>query len=214
MNSLEKIQTSIKAIATAFPVTGSLVSVWNDYTAKKQNEKLKYLIECLANEIEQIKESISESMNHDLADIFEVTTKYSLNDPNIEKIPVYAGIMASYIHKKNKKDTVLNLIYECETLLPFDFQVLRQIKSSSRIDSIFGFSENSNILEVSKYQSSIVKLQSKGLIARSGEPEFAFEIQYNRDGWPYSFFKSYYEVLYQGKALLKIINNTMPNKSL
>ncbi len=62
-----------------------------------------------------------------------------------------------------------NLIYECETLLPFDLKKLKRIKFNRRIDSAFGFNEKSDHTDVSKCQTSIKKLEAKGLLGIGGE---------------------------------------------
>ncbi len=207
MNKMDIVLSAIRSVGASFPVASSIVNAWNEYASHLQAEKCDRLITNLAENIEALEGRI-ERTERECAEVFGLALNYALNDPNIDKMPVYAGLVTSYCDNTADKDTVSNLIYECETLLPFDLENLKRLGSNRRIDSAFGFNEQTSRKDVSKCQTSIKKLEAKGLIGVGGENSISFERMYeNSSSWPFTFYTQYYIVLHQGQLLLKILQN-------
>lgn len=201
MRKVDMVLSAIRSVGASFPVASSLVNAWNDYSTNAQIEKCHSMIEALAEEIAGIKQDIDRD-EKDCAQVFELGLRNCLNDPDIAKAALYSSIIAQFCDGSADKDTAINLIYEAETLLQYDLEVLGKIKGG-RVDSTFHFDEQTNRTVVSKCQASIKKLEGKGLVGRGGENSLSFERMYeNGQSWPYTFYREYYMVLHQGKALL------------
>ncbi len=213
MNKSDMVLSAIRSIGASFPGASSLVNAWNEHSTNLQLEKCNRLINSLAKDIETMDGRIQRTKK-ECAEIFGLAMNYAMNDPNPEKMPVYAALILSFCNNSIDKDLVSNLIYECETLLPFDLETLKRIRLNRRIDSAFGFNEKSDHTEVSKCQASIKKLEAKGLVGIGGENNMGLEKIYeNSSAWPFTLYQQYYMVLHQGLELLKIIDrsSTQPN---
>lgn len=205
-NKLDLVLSSIRSIGASFPVASSLVNAWNEHASRELAERCDLLITDLASKIEKLEGDVKRS-EQECAEIFQLGLKYALNEPNKEKVPIYSSLISAYCNEKIDKDAVSNLIYECETLLPYDLETLEKVKRNSRVDEIFMFDENSNINEVSKRHASIKKLESKGLISITGDTSPSLHRVYEkRDTWPFNFYIQFFVVLHQGAILLKILS--------
>lgn len=167
------------------------MNAWNEYSTNSQIEKCHKMIEALAKELERLNEPIDREES-DCAQVFELGMRNCLNDPDHSKASLYSMIIAQFCDGSADKDTAMNLIYEAETLLECDFEVLGKIRSG-RVDSTFNFDERTNRAVVSKCQSAIKKLEGKGLVTRSGDNSMSMERIYeNERAWPYTFYMEYY----------------------
>ena len=206
MKTTDIVLSAVRSIGASFPGTSSLVNAWNEYSTNSQIERCTRLIQSLAAELEQIRATIRPSVE-ECAEVFQLGLHCAMHDPYAEKATTYAALIVAYCDSTIDKDAVLNLIYECETLLPYDIETLRRLKGNRRVDSAFSFDERSDRNAVGKRQTSLKKLEGKGLIGVGGEGPASFERIYeNSTAWPFTFYQQYYLVLPQGQALLRILD--------
>ena len=204
MTRFDLVLSATRSVGASFPIASSLVNAWNEYAGAAQVQKCEALIETLAKQLEGIQER-ADRTEKECADVFALGLRYAINDPDYAKANLYATLIASFCEGSVDRDAAMNLIYECETLLPYDLETLGRLRGG-RVDSTFQFGESTDRAGVSKCQSSIKKLESKGLIGAGGEGQFPMEREYeNPRAWPYTFFQEYYRVLPQGEALLEAI---------
>lgn len=206
MNKADMILSVVRSVGASFPCTASLVNAWNEFSTQNQIDRCTFLIEKLALDLEQMRTTSSPPTDQ-CAEVFQAGLHYAMHDPYAEKAAVYASLIVAYCKSTVDKDTALNLIYECETLLPYDIETLQALKGNRRVDSAFGFSERSEPNAVAKRQASLKKLEGKGLVGVGGDTSMSFERMYERPrAWPFTFYQQYYLVLPQGQALLRILD--------
>ncbi|TKB23091.1 hypothetical protein FCL47_23945 [Desulfopila sp. IMCC35006] len=201
------ILSAIRSVGSSFPFASSLVNAWNEYSSKQKEEKILRLIQDLSTKIENLDKSINKS-EAECSEIFSLGLEYAIKEPSKEKIPIYSSLILSYCTNQVDRETVQNLIYECETILPYDIETLENLKRNPRIDEAFKFDESSNSEEVSKRQSSVKKLEAKGFLSITGDitPDF-HRVYEQRTIWPFTFFVQFYQIMYHGEVFLKILKN-------
>jgi len=204
MAKTDLVLSAIRSVGASFPVASSVVNAWNEHAGRLQEEKCKTLIRDLSERVQALENRICRT-EAECAKVFELALNYALRDPNVEKMPAYAGIVVSFCEGTADEDAAMNLIYEIESLLPFDIDSLAHIYPQKRIDSAFRFDERSSQQDVSKCQASVKKLEAKGLVGIGGESATTFPRLYEHGSeWPFTFYQQYYKVLPPGRLLLRI----------
>ena len=212
-HKMDLVLSAIRSIGASFPVASSIVNAWNEYSTNAQISKCQIMVESLAIEINQIKDSI-ERDKADCAQVFELGMRKCLDDPDQAKATLYSVLIAQFCDGSADRDTAMNLIYEAETLLEYDLQILAKIRGG-RVDSTFNFDEQTDRVTVSKCQASIKKLEGKGLVSRSGETSMSFErIYHGGQAWPYTFYQEYYMRSHQGRALVAALERRTAQQNI
>ncbi len=202
---IDLVLSAIRTVGASFPVASSLVNAWNEHSSKQKEEKILLLIRDLSEKLERLETAISRPEN-ECSEIFQLGLEYAQKEPHKEKISIYSSLITAFCTNQIDKDAVSNLIYECETILPYDLETLEKLSKISRVDEAFRFDEESNIEEVSKRQSSIKKMESKGFLVATGDitPDM-HRVYEQRNLWPFNFFVQFYALMHNGQVLLKII---------
>ena len=196
--------TAIRSAGASFPVASSIVNGWNEVQSRLEHERIEKFINHVMARLDDIELSASRTQE-DMAKMFYYVMNYATKDPQTEKVSLYAGGLIEYYTREIESNDILNLVQELETLNTADIEVLQKLSSGKRIDEALRISDETELEDISSYQVSVKKLESKALIGTGGSGGISFHRVYHKhDSWPFTFLTQHYTVLHSGRLILRL----------
>ncbi|MBT2949616.1 hypothetical protein PO25_17215 [Vibrio anguillarum] len=202
------VMTTLRSVATAFPVGSSIVNAWNEIQSTKENERLNQFVTSLSSRVEELEQKICKTQE-EMADLFSKAMNYVSKDPKQDHIQLYVESIVLFGLGQIEAQDAENVMQQLETINKTDIETLKAMSPSGRVDERLNLDENSPMKRIEELQISIKKLESKALLAQGGRNTYELRRVYSdSEQWPYSFFIQEYVVLSSGRRLLEIVHST------
>lgn len=205
-----KLLSVIKPLIATIPYAGGIATTLGDYEANIRHNKLEDFVRISISELETEQKNIKKEQK-EIVEVLTYIAYFVARDPIPIKSKIYANCLVQYCTTEQDIETMINIVQLIENLLPEDIEVLRKLSSGNRIDDALNINENTKPEDISKYNLSIKKLESRGLIVHTKEDtsinsSTPMRRDYSKigNGYPYTFFTQFYQPLHIGQELLKI----------